>query len=114
MKIPVSLKINDMSKTFEQNARKALTMAAGVKSHIDEVSKFGIRAESLDRLEEEAKKAIEMIREVDALRITVSEKLQKANGQLAEVKDMAMGIRQTIKNNYPPEKWASFGIMDKR
>ncbi|MBO5419319.1 MAG: hypothetical protein J6A22_04455, partial [Bacteroidales bacterium] len=84
------------------------------KKHIDEVAHLGIRTEGLDTLEAEANKAIEMIQEVDALRQTVSEKLQAANEQLADVKELAMGYRQTIKNNFPPEQWEHFGIMDKR
>ena len=55
-----------------------------------------------------------MIKEVDALRQDVSEKLQKANEQLADVKELAMGYRQTIKNNFPMEQWEKFGISDKR
>ena len=89
-------------------------MASGIKKHIDEVAHLGIRTEGLDTLEAEANKAIEMIQEVDALRQTVSEKLQAANEQLADVKELAMGYRQTIKNNLPPEQWEHFGIMDKR
>lgn len=89
-------------------------MASGIKKHIDEVAHLGIRTEGLDTLEAEANKAIEMIQEVDALRQTVSEKLQAANEQLADVKELAMGYRQTIKNNFPPEQWEHFGIMDKR
>lgn len=103
-----------MSKTFETNAQKALTMASGIKSHLNEVAHLGIKAEGLDSLEAEAKKAIEMIQEVDQLRQTVSEKLQAANEKLADVKELAMGYRQTIKNNFPMEKWEYFGIMDKR
>ena len=38
----------------------------------------------------------------------------EANEQLADVKELAMGYRQTIKNNFSPEKWEHFGIMDKR
>ena len=89
-------------------------MASGIKKHIDEVAHLGIRTEGLDTLEAEANKAIEMIQEVDALRQTVSEKLQAANEQLADVKELAMGYRQTIKNNFPMEQWEKFGIMDKR
>lgn len=51
-----------MSKTFETNAQKALTMASGIKKHIDEVAHLGIRTDGLDTLEAEANKAIEMIR----------------------------------------------------
>lgn len=89
-------------------------MASGIKTHLSEVAHLGIKAEGLDKLEAEANKAIEMIQEVDALRQTVSEKLQAANEQLADVKELAMGYRQTIKNNFPPEQWEHFGIMDKR
>ncbi len=89
-------------------------MASGIKKHLSEVAHLGIKAEGLDKLEAEANKAIEMIQEVDALRQTVSEKLQAANEQLADVKELAMGYRQTIKNNFPPEQWEHFGIMDKR
>ena len=103
-----------MSKTFETNAQKALMMASGIKSHLSEVAHLGIKAEGLDTLEAEAKKAIEMILEVDQLRLVVSEKLQAANEKLADVKELAMGYRQTIKSNFPMEKWEDFGIMDKR
>ena len=89
-------------------------MASGIKKHLSEVAHLGIKAEGLDKLEAEANKAIEMIQEVDALRQTVSEKLQAANEQLGDVKELAMGYRQTIKNNFPPEQWEHFGIMDKR
>ena len=89
-------------------------MASGIKKHLSEVAHLGIKAEGLNKLEAEANKAIEMIQEVDALRQTVSEKLQAANEQLADVKELAMGYRQTIKNNFPPEQWEHFGIMDKR
>ena len=55
-----------------------------------------------------------MIKEVDALWQEASEKLQEANEQLADVKELAMGYRQTIKNNFPMEQWEKFGISDKR
>ena len=89
-------------------------MASGIKKHIDEVAHHGIKPEGLDTLEAEASKAIEMIREVDALRHTVSEKLLAANEKLADVKELAMGYRQTIKANFPIEQWEKFGVMDKR
>ena len=89
-------------------------MASGIKTHLSEVAHLGIKTEGLEKLEAEANKAIELIQEVDALRQTVSKKLQAANEQLADVKELAMSYRQTIKNNFPPEQWEHFGIMDKR
>jgi hypothetical protein len=35
----------------------------------------------------------------------LTEKLQAANEKLVDVKELAMGYRQTIKNNFPAEKW---------
>lgn len=103
-----------MSKTFETNAEKALTMALRLKEHFNEVEHLGVSREVLNKLESNAKKAITMNKEVDALRETVSEKLHKANEKLSEVKDLAMNYRKIIKMNFPQEKWERYGIMDKR
>ena len=103
-----------MSKTFEANAEKALTLASSLKKHFNEVENLGISREVLNKLESNAKKAIEMNREVDALRETVSEKLHKANDKLSEVKDLAMDYRKIVKTNFPQEKWEHYGVMDKR
>ena len=81
-----------MSKTFETNAQKALTMASGIKKHLSEVAHLGIKTEGLDKLEAEANKAIEMIREVDALRLEASEKLQKANRTACRCKGASNGL----------------------
>lgn len=88
-------------------------MVAGIRSHFQELSKLGIGTAAVDKLEAEASKAIEMIREVDALRAEVSEKLRKAI-QLCEVKDQANVLRYLIKSGFPQEEWVKFGIMDKR
>ena len=103
-----------MSKTFETNAEKALAMASCLKKHFNEVESLGISREVLNKLESNAKKAIDMNKEVDALRETVSEKLHKANEKLSEVKDLAMNYRKIIKMSFPQDKWGRYGIMDKR
>lgn len=103
-----------MSKTFEANAEKALTMASSLKKHFNEVEHLGVSRDVLNKLESNAKKAIDMNKEVDALRETVSEKLHKANEKLSEVKDLAMEYRKIVKMNFPQEKWERYGIMDKR
>ena len=43
-----------------------------------------------------------------------SEKLHEANVALRDVKDKYNELRTIIKNNYPLEKWSTFGLMDKR
>ena len=44
----------------------------------------------------------------------ISEINEYERKQLADVKELAMGYRQTIKNNFPMEQWERFGISDKR
>ncbi|MBR5014903.1 MAG: hypothetical protein IKY16_09940 [Bacteroidales bacterium] len=47
------------------------------------------------------------------LELWYSEKLHKAEKQLAGVQDVAKSYRHTIKNNFPMEQWERFGITDK-
>lgn len=68
---------------------------------------------SSSQIEAEAIKALDMIAEVDALIEEVSEKLHKAEKQLADIQDVAKSYRHTIKNNFPMEQWERFGIRDK-
>ena len=65
-------------------------------------------------MENDADKAIEMIREVDRLREETSKKLQAANEQLYSVKERADKYRKIIKANYQQEEWEKFGLLDKR
>ena len=44
----------------------------------------------------------------------ISEIKEDERKQLADVKELAMGYRQTIKNNFPMEQCERFGISDKR
>ena len=44
----------------------------------------------------------------------ISENQEDERKQLADVKELAMDYRQTIKNNFPMEQWERFGISDKR
>ena len=103
-----------MSKTFETNALKGKSLAAGMKRRIAELGKYGVKEADLTVMEQDADKAIEMIREVDSLREETSRKLQAANEQLYSVKERADKYRKIIKANYPQEEWEKFGLLDKR
>lgn len=103
-----------MSKTFEDNALKVKSIAEGCLNHFNEVAQYGFKEDNLKKIAEDAEKAIEMSKEVDRLRVEVGQKLQVANAALADVKDRAASYRRTIKNNFAQEKWARFGIGDKR
>ena len=103
-----------MSKTFETNALKGKSLAAGMKQRIAELEKFGVKEADLTVMEQDADKAIEMIREVDSLREEVTRKLQAANEQLNSLRDRAAVYRKIIKQNYLQDQWAGFGLQDKR
>ena len=103
-----------MSKTFETNALKGKSLAAGMKKRIAELGQFGVKEQDLAAMEQDADKAIEMIREVDSLREEVTRKLQAANAKLNSVRDRAAVYRKIIKANYLQEQWAGFGLLDKR
>ena len=108
------LTTNTMSKTFETNALKGKSLAAGMKRRIAELEKYGVREADLTAMEQDADKAIEMIREMDRLRKEVTRKLQAANEQLCSLRDRAAVYRKIIKQNYLQDQWAGFGLQDKR
>ena len=103
-----------MSKVFEANALKGKSLAAGMKKKLSELGKYGVTEQELTAMENDADKAIEMIREVDRLREEATKKLQAANEQLYSVKDRADKYRKIIKTNYQQEEWERFGLLDKR
>ena len=103
-----------MSKTFETNALKGKSLAAGMKRRIAELRKYGVKEADLTVMEQDADKAIEMIREVDRLREEVTRKLKEANEQLNSLRDRAAVYRKIIKQNYLQDQWAGFGLQDKR
>ena len=74
----------------------------------------GVKEADLTVMEQDADKAIEMIREVDWLREEVTRKLQEANEQLNSLRDRAAVYRKIIKQNYLQDQWVGFGLQDKR
>ena len=85
-----------------------------MRKRIAELGQFGVKEQDLAAMEQDADKAIEMIREVDSLREEVTRKLQAANAKLNSVRDRAAVYRKIIKANYLQEQWAGFGLLDKR
>lgn len=103
-----------MSKVFEANALKGKSLASGMKKKLSELSKYGVKEEDLTAMEQDADKAIEMIKEVDRMRAETTQKLVEANAQLNSLRDRANVYRKIIKSNYLPDQWEKFGLMDKR
>ena len=103
-----------MSKTYDENVRKAIALANGVKNNISDVEKYGINTQQLDQLITIANETAEKSTEVDNLRKIVAEKSSSAHQSLENLTSAMRDIKKVIKTNYEQPQWLKFGIEDKR
>ena len=103
-----------MSKTYDENVRKAIALANGVKINISDVEKYGITTQQLDQLIAIANETASKSAEVDELRKSVSEKSSVAHQSLEQLTSSMRDIKKVIKTNYEQPHWLKFGIEDKR
>lgn len=103
-----------MSKTYDENVRKAIALANGVRNNIDDAKKHGITIEQLDQLTAIANETAEKSTEVDNLRKIVAEKSSVAHQSLETLTSAMKDIKKVIKTNYEQPQWLKFGIEDKR
>ncbi len=103
-----------MSKTYDENVRKAIALANGVKSNIDDAKKYGITIEQLDQLIAIANETAEKSTEAENLRKIVAEKSSSAHQSLENLTSAMRDIKNVIKTNYEQPQWLKFGIEDKR
>lgn len=89
-------------------------LVAGMRKNFDLVKNHGITLNQLSDLEEAAKAAAEMNKEVEALREQTSLKAAEANQKLIEVKDAMRDVKRVVKGYFEQTKWESFGVLDKR
>jgi hypothetical protein len=103
-----------MSKVYSEQVQKANMLVVGMRKNFDLVKNHGITLEQLSQLEEAAKAATDMNREVEELREKTSAKAAEANQKLIEVKDTMRDVKRIVKGYFEQTKWESFGILDKR
>ncbi len=89
-------------------------LVAGMRKNYDLVKSHGITLNQLSDLENAAKAAAEMNKEVEALREQTSLKAAEANQKLIEVKDAMRDVKRVVKGYFEQTKWESFGVLDKR
>ena len=89
-----------MSKVFETNALKGKSLASGMKKRLPELAKYGVKEADLTAMEQDADKAIEMIKEVDRMRADTTKKLEEANAQLNSLRDRANVYRKLINSKH--------------
>ncbi len=103
-----------MSKVYDENVRKALTVAEGVRRNLEVLSQYGITEQQIDALVAVANDTGAKSAEVDELRKIVAEKASVARVSLDSLTVGLREIKQVIKRNFEQPKWIDFGIEDKR
>lgn len=103
-----------MSKTFLIQVEKARLLIDGLRKNYDAVHDKGIDHEGIDRMEQFSREAEALNGEVEALREATSRKVREANAKLEKMKNLFTDYKKTIKTSFLPDRWADFGVMDKR
>ena len=103
-----------MSKIYLEQAKKAQMLAKGLMKRRDEVARVGVDEATIERLELLAAEAERLNDEVEKWRSETNTRVTAANRKLAELKELLMGTKKTVKMHFPQEKWMELGIPDKR
>ena len=102
-----------MSKTIEIQIEKSRHLVEGLRKHLagmgggvtnDEISSMVQAVEELDKANAE----------VDKLREELAPKVKNMNQVLVRVKEAYADKKKTLKGYYPQERWADYGVPDKR
>jgi len=103
-----------MSKTIEMQIEKCRNLISGLRRHISERGEQGISSQEVDQMEQRMQQLAEANAEVDRLREELSPKVKHMNELLADVKTDYADTKKTLKGYYPQERWADYGVPDKR
>ena len=114
-----------MSKTVELQIEKGRDLVKGLRKHVKEMGErlrvgeqgsgmSGISNAEIDRLEQALSALSTANAEVDRLREELQPKVKHMNEVLAGVKASYVEAKKTLKGYYPQERWADYGIPDKR
>ena len=103
-----------MSKTVEQQIEKGRDLVAGMRKHVNELGEIGISNTEIDQMEQSLSELAAANEEVDRLRGELQPKVKHMNDVLAAVKASYAGAKKTLKGYYPQERWADYGVPDKR
>ena len=103
-----------MSKTTEIQIEKSRNLIEGLRKHVRETGNRGVSNEEIDQMENTLALLSEANGEVDRLREELSPKVKKMNDLMTIVKSSYTELKKTLKGYYPQERWADYGIPDKR
>lgn len=113
-----------MSKTVELQIEKSQNLVTGLRKHVKEMGEKaqaagmpglkGITTAEIDQMEQALKELTAANEEVDRLRVELQPKVKHMNDVLATVKSAYAEAKKTLKGYYPQERWADYGVPDKR
>ena len=102
-----------MSKTVEQQIEKSRNLVEGLRKHLNGIG-GGVTNDEIGQMEQSLKELEVANAEVDRLREELTPKVKQMNEVLARVKEAYADKKKTLKGYYPQERWADYGIPDKR
>ena len=102
-----------MSKTIEIQIEKSRNLIEGLRKHLNGIGGSVTNDEIIGM--EQAVRELEVINsEVERLRQEIAPKVKHMNEVMASVKASYIEKKRTLKGYYPQERWAEYGIPDKR
>ena len=102
-----------MSKTVELPIEKSRHLVEGLHKHLNGMG-GGITSDDIKSMELSLKELEMANDEIDRLREELTPKVKHMNEVLARVKEAYIEKKRTLKGYYPQERWADYGIPDKR
>ncbi|MBR1545478.1 MAG: hypothetical protein IJ633_01595 [Prevotella sp.] len=103
-----------MSKTVELQIEKGRNLVEGLRKHVKEMGERGFSNSEIDKMEQSLNQLTAANEEVDRLREELQPKVKHMNEILTAVKTAYTESKKTLKGYYPQERWADYGIPDKR
>lgn len=102
-----------MSKTVELQIEKSRHLVEGLRKHLSGTG-GGVTNNEIEQMEQAVSELEVANAEVDRLRAELAPKVKQMNEVLARVKEAYADKKKTLKGYYPQERWADYGIPDKR
>lgn len=102
-----------MSKTVELQIEKSRHLVEGLHKHLNGMG-GGITGDEIKSMEQSLKELEMANDEIDRLREELTPRVKHMNEVLVRVKEAYIEKKRTLKGYYPQERWADYGIPDKR
>lgn len=109
----VNLRYIVMNKIYSEPILKAESLVEGIKTQADLLAKKGIVID-VDALSAACRALEQAGAEQDAAEAKLKEAREAAHARLEELKTLFVVSKSPIKQNFPPEVWLSFGVLDKK